>query len=185
MDTLEQMIARHCAPALAGIKAAGLVSCCRKKHPDIEKRISQWNVQMNQKGIFFEKLSGRDCRILLLVYRKKSLEEHLQRNDVNRLMDETGYPQGGIDARITHLKKRICEAQGFPHEIGLFLGYPPEDVEGFMEYGGRNYKLNGYWKVYSDEYRARTLFERYTKCRDAVCRRLMSGYTLGQLFAAA
>ena len=93
--------------------------------------------------------------------------------------------RGGIDARIAHLKKRICEAQGFPHEIGLFLGYPPEDVEGFMEYGGRNYKLNGYWKVYSDEYRARTLFERYTKCRDAVCRRLMSGYTLGQLFAAA
>ena len=93
MDTLEQMIARHCAPALAGIKAAGLVSCCRKKHPDIEKRISQWNAQMNQKGIFFEKLSGRIAGYCCLSTGKKSLEEHLQRNDVNRLMDETGYPQ--------------------------------------------------------------------------------------------
>ena len=38
----------------------------------------------------------------------------------------------------------------FPHEMGLLLGYPPEDVEGFILQNGRNALCSGYWKVYED-----------------------------------
>ena len=33
----------------------------------------------------------------------------------------------------SRLIKRLNEDAEFPHEIGLFPGYPPEDVRGFIE----------------------------------------------------
>lgn len=47
----------------------------------------------------------------------------------------------------------------FPHEIGLFLGYPAEDVKGFIENKAACSKCSGCWKVYGDEQAARILFK--------------------------
>lgn len=57
-------------------------------------------------------------------------------------------------------------AKGFPHEIGIFLGYPLEDVKGFIENSGRHFKICGQWKVYSDTKRAEKLFAKYAECSD-------------------
>lgn len=46
----------------------------------------------------------------------------------------------------------------FPHEIGLFLGYPLEDVQGFIENRAEGYKCVGCWKVYGDEEYAKQEF---------------------------
>ena len=47
---------------------------------------------------------------------------------------------------LARLIERLKDADEFPHEIGLFLGYPPEDVEGFIqEPNGQKY--TGIWKV--------------------------------------
>lgn len=73
----------------------------------------------------------------------------------------------------------------FPHEIGLFLGYQPEDVEGFRRHRGRSCKLCGYWKVYSDMERAQRLFRRYDRCREGLCARLAGGASLAEALDAA
>ena len=52
--------------------------------------------------------------------------------------------------------QRLGQAAEFPHEIGLFLGYPPEDVQGFLE--NRLCKCVGCWKVYGDEQAAQNGF---------------------------
>ena len=46
----------------------------------------------------------------------------------------------------------------------MFLGYPLEDVKGFIINEGKNCKCIGCWKVYSDECEAVRLFEKYKKC---------------------
>ena len=83
------------------------------------------------------------------------------------------------------LSTRLRMGKEFPHEIGLFLGYPPEDVLGFQRYRGQNCKLCGYWKVYSDVDRARVLFRLYDRCREVLCRRVAQGMTLSEVFLAA
>ena len=80
---------------------------------------------------------------------------------------------------ISYLKKRVSQCNGdFPHEIGVFLGYPVEDVTGFIKNKGKSFKLNGYWKVYGDEKKASHMFRRYTECRDSLCRKLSQGISL-------
>ena len=43
------------------------------------------------------------------------------------------------------------ESGEFPHEVGLFLSYPPEDVKGFIDHRASGFKCAGLWKVYGNE----------------------------------
>ena len=126
-------------------------------------------------------------RVLLLVYREDRLARQLADPAVAAMLEQAGYPPGGGPAAMLgHLRRRLEAGGGFPHEMGLFLGYPPEDVRGFWENGGRNYKYSGVWKVYSDDVEgARAAFRRYSRCRDAICKRLAGGISLVQMFRAA
>ena len=183
MDEMEMTVAYHCAPALAGIKPSNLVSFCSKKHSDLDARIAAWNTQLNPSGIYFEKICKCRKRVLVLVYRRKNMEALLAEKDVAAELGKAGYPAGeGLEAVIGHLKTRLSANGGFPHEVGLFLGYPPEDVAGFCRYCGQKYKYCGHWKVYGDVDQAKALFEQYDRCRDSLCRRVGMGLSIVQIF---
>ncbi|MBR0050680.1 MAG: DUF3793 family protein, partial [Firmicutes bacterium] len=77
--------------------------------------------------------------------------------------------------------EKAAGQQTFPHEIGLFLGYPPGDVNGFIQEGPRCAKCTGYWQVYGDEEKALKTFERYRKCTDAYCAQVSCGRSLERL----
>lgn len=79
---------------------------------------------------------------------------------------------------------RFREGKEFPHEIGLFLSYPPEDVKGFINHRAGGFKCAGLWKVYGDEEKARSLFEKYKKCTEIYCALWQSGLKLEQLAVA-
>ena len=103
------------------------------------------------------------------------------------MLETAGYFRGNtVEEDLERLSQRLCRSEGvFPHEIGLFLGYPPEDVTGFVRHRGQNFKFCGHWKVYSNEQKARRIFERYDRCRCAVCNRLAEGMSIPQMFGAA
>ena len=69
---------------------------------------------------------------------------------VQEVLLELGYPAGNPDACAAHLARVFRQAETFPHEIGFFLAYPPDDVIGFIRHQGRDYKAMGLWKVYGD-----------------------------------
>ncbi len=168
----EEALAFHCGPALAGIKAANLVSLSRRDHPRCRELAEEYGALLSPRKIHLECLCGCGERVLLLVYREDRLARQLA--------------DPAVAAMLGHLRRRLEAGGGFPHEMGLFLGYPPEDVRGFWENGGRNYKYSGVWKVYSDDVEgARAAFRRYSRCRDAICKRLAGGISLVQMFRAA
>ncbi len=68
--------------------------------------------------------------------------------------------------------------------MGLFLSYPPEDVKGFIDHRANDFKCAGRWKVYGDEEKARSLFEKYRKCTEIYCTLWQSGLKLEQLAVA-
>ena len=85
-------------------------------------------------------------------------------------MLQDGYNiDSSLDEMIARLKERFFHKTEFPHEIGLFLGYPIEDVKGFRKFGGSDCKMCGYWKVYDDVEQARRIFDSYDKCQRVYC----------------
>ena len=43
------------------------------------------------------------------------------------------------------------ESGELPHEVRLFLSYPPEDVKGFIDHRAGGFRCAGLWKVYGNE----------------------------------
>ena len=83
----------------------------------------------------------------------EKLEAYLRTEKVKKLMLEFGCSGCTLSKILYSVSGRYrehMEGNGdFPHEIGLLLGYPPEDVIGFIENRGQNPLYIGYWKVYS------------------------------------
>ena len=80
---IENIIAYHCGPALAGIKPSNIVACYKDKLPDVHESISRLNLQLNHKDIYIEALCECEKRVLIMVYRRKKLSEQLSRNEIS------------------------------------------------------------------------------------------------------
>ena len=86
-----------------------------------------------------------------------------------------------LDALLDQLGSRFSCAAGLPHEIGFFLGYPYEDVMGFIEHRGRNFICFGCWKVYANPRQALRSFSRFKRCARRAERLRRNGATLADL----
>ena len=162
----ENLIIRHCAPTLAGIKTGNLFSASYDSVEQLDDDIRSMNTRLKGKGLRIVRLRARDNRALIYVYRPDKLADDLERMDAKAILARSGYRQTAESAElIDMLSKRIEDSPEFPHEIGLFLGYPPEDVKGFIECGGQRCKACGLWKVYGDVCSAEKLFRKYHKCK--------------------
>lgn len=181
---IEKIVAYHCAPALAGIKPANIVACYKDKIRNLNDEIDNLNRQLNGKDIYLEILCECEKRVLLMVYRRKALYIHLQNSENRALLYSFGYETShDLNAYFNTLKMRLRE-NSFPHEIGVFLGYPVHDIYGFINNKDEGCLLVGEWKVYQNAESARKLFCRYNACRRAVTKRLSEGKTLAQVFYA-
>lgn len=183
--TLEERLAPHCAPTLLGAKAASLLSLPREEFPELALLLRSYNQTLYSTGVRFLILREFGERYLVLVYRPTMLRDNLLSGEVRGLLREFSYPETEcLGKLLTHLKRRFSETGDFPHEIGLFLDYPPADVKAFMD-GGAECKLRGYWKVYCNVDAAREKFACYDACRTCVCNLLQAGCSISQLLQAA
>lgn len=183
---LEQELIRHCAATLLGIKAGSLVSVCHGQVPGLTGELSRYNIQLRAHGLIFVPMYRCRSRTLVLVFRPADLARRLDEPEARRILDRAGYPvDRSVGGLVAHLRRRLAEQQGFPHEIGLFLDYPTEDVAGFLRDGGAGSKFCGYWKVYGDVDAAKARFASFDACRDRLVRQLQEGKTISTLLGAA
>lgn len=178
----DQALAFHCAPSLVGIKPADLIAWPRTSRA--LRSVAEYGEALAQRGICLRVLRQGKHRNLLLVYRPQRLALHLGCPVVRSMLKAEGYPvEGEMEELLSYLSQRL-ERKDFPHEIGLFLGYPPDDVEGFRRHRGQNYKVCGWWKVYGDPEWACAFFNRCDRCRAALCRQVQAGRSLPEVFRA-
>lgn len=175
----EEMIIKHCSPTLAGIKTGNMFSCAFDNNEQMKESIRTYNRLLNKKGLRILPLRQKDNRTLVYIFRPDALKEDLCDGAACRILKDRGYCTSKADKCVVHLIKRISELDCFPHEVGLFLGYPPEDVSGFI--CNRECKFSGLWKVYGDVNTAQERFEQYKKCTESLAKRFAEGCTLDSL----
>lgn len=159
------MLIDYCSPTLAGIKSGSLFNCACGTYSELSLILEIWSSKLNPKGIRISALKTANGIALLYVYREKQLSEDFKKNGVSEFLSECGYDVSNIPSCIERLSRRINKSTEFPHEIGLFLGYPLGDVTGFIENKGKNSLYTGFWKVYCNKNEAIKTFEKYKKCK--------------------
>lgn len=177
----EEMLVKHCSPTLAGIKTGNLFSCPFSNEYEIKESVRYWNRLLTSKGLRIIPMRFRNGHALIYVYRPSKLKTDLKNSLAVKLLHERGYCTDTSERCVVCLTKRICEYGEFPHEIGLFLGYPPEDVCGFIKNKADGCKFVGYWKVYGDAENAQKTFDQFKKCTDVYCEQFAKGKSIERL----
>lgn len=180
----EEMIINHCSPTLAGIKTGALFNCAYPSERELRSSVRAWNKTLSPKGLRVLPLRYNGRTALIYIYRPAMLSADLKNEAARRLLRKCGYVSETPEGCIVQLLRRFAECDEFPHEIGLFLGYPPEDVCGFIANKACGYKCVGYWKVYGDEEKAKKAFAKFEKCTRCYCRQHAKGKSIERLAVA-
>lgn len=180
----EEILIRQGAPTLAGIKTGSLFPCPCADREALLADIRQLNRMLVPKGLCLLPIRFLAGQALLYLYRPAGLQHDLQDALALEILRAAGYSETGGARCVARLIRRFRESGEFPHEVGLFLSYPPEDVKGFIDHGAHHFKCAGLWKVYSDEQRAQELFAKFKKCTEIYCARWRSGLCLEELAVA-
>ena len=179
----DEQVIRHCAPTLARLKTANMFTCPFDSREEMLQNVRLLNKRLQRKGLCVLPLRYREGLGLIYVFRPAKLADDLNGQTARSLLSACGYRCQSTAQYLRCLMARL-EADGeFPHEIGLFLGYPPEDVEGFMRCPN-GCKCCGCWKVYGDAEKARRTFARYRKCADVYMRLWAQGRSIERLTVA-
>ncbi len=180
----EEMIIAHCSPTLAGLKTANIFTCPYSSKSDVLDCIRQWNKALSSKGLRILPLRYSERNVMIYIYRPAMLKADLKNEAACASLRKCGYSAKTCGQCIVQLMKRLENCEEFPHEIGLFLGYPPEDVSGFISNNASACKCVGCWKVYGDEESAKKTFAKYKKCKRAYCEQYAKGKSIEQLTVA-
>ena len=177
---MKKALVEYCAPTLAGIKTGNIFSV-RSDHIRVNEEIRKLNKILVDKGLRLVPIRSKGDSTLIYLYRPDRLTRDLNDPGAEEILKEKGYPCGNSNCCLVELVKHLKDDEIFPHEIGLFLGYPPSDVKRFMEDPCKGVKCVGCWKVYSNECEAQKIFDKYKQCTDAYNKESESGKPLEAL----
>lgn len=185
--TFEAMLVRQCAPTLAGLKPGSLFCITAEDLENVRKKVRFWDQRLEALGLSVRVLlERREAKsALVYVYRDNQLEQSLGATDRRSFLIGMGYKGGGTEQMLDQLAERMSNQSDFPHEIGVFLGYPLRDVVGFIENRGQNFTCCGLWKSYSDPNTIQRCFTCYRQCVNIYVRMYERGIPIEKMVIAA
>lgn len=178
LENIETQLALQCAPLITGLKVSNLL-IISKGNEEVVKRI------LNRTGISYYRLIQTRTKTTFLLFRRNELEEFLADENVRNVLMKAGYKSLQIDKILRTFSLRyeayIQGDKSFPHEMGLLLGYPVEDVVGFVENNGKNFLYSGYWKVYENQKAKVKLFDKFKVAEETLIHLLSNGLSMSDI----
>lgn len=125
-------------------------------------------------------LRDKEDIIILMIYNRKLLEEVINKKENRSFLKYFGYYSINLESNLKILKNRY-DKYNCPHEIGIFLGIPVEEVRAFIESSGNNYIESRYWKVFVDRKKSTDIFKRYDFIRKYTISSIINGFSLSKV----
>ncbi len=148
-------------PTVIGVKPASLINAGSRALGLCQTHFD------GSSGIEFAVVKQHECKVQLFVWHRESLTQTLADPRIGTCLERLGYP---ADATPDELVRRVTgkiQGNAYPHEIGLFLGYPVKDVYGFMGLPIPYRKTMG-WRMYGDVRPSERVYAAYKNAREQV-----------------
>ena len=176
--SFDQIIVQSSSPTFCNIKSGNLFFV--KNEAFDNGKFETWKVSFFMHGLmaFSSQISESSTAILVLnvCWCRKILADVF----VQSYLSEKGYHTGSVFDFVEELFNRMIENEGFPHEVGVILGYPVEDVIEFENHQGNDCKYCGCWKSYSDIENAKECHCKFTEC-SKLKKWYDEGYSINQI----
>ena len=136
---------------ILGSKPAEIINVPGSKE---EKKIKLSKIEAffsNCSRITYRIITTHDGGKRVLFINEKSMEKVLVNKRCINFLKFVGYSSDyELNDYMNELVFRL-QSEEFPHEIGVFLGYPLKDVLGFMGYGKNELVEVKNWRIYGDK----------------------------------
>lgn len=178
--SVERQLAIQCAPLIAGLKISHLMVMQNTRLYPL------WEL-LKESAIRIYVLHAGEERSVVFLYRERELADYLGREDVAAFLRQYGYKRGKLPGIFRQFRGRYQKYRmaggDFPHELGVMLGYPLEDVTGFIRNRGKNCLYAGYWKVYGHAEDKKELFRMYERARRLLIELVDNGVRMSDILA--
>ena len=180
--SFDQMMIHYSAPTLCGINPGNLFFV--KQSEFSETQLLLWKEKFRVNGFSVTSEKSSEDTVFILVYNPLLLRNLLGDVLVSSYLLGKGYKTPlNTCSVIKELVRRIKTQEIFPHEVGIILGYPVQDVIEFESRQGRDCKYCGYWKSYSDVEKAKKCQCSYKEC-SCMCKEWFDqGYSIPQIIS--
>lgn len=150
-------------PTILGVKPAELLNIRINGDLDKCKKCINNYPQINYLQI---KKLEKVPRMQVLFFHKNTLEKTLTEKVNKDFLIGLGYPRIFTRESYLNILKERLNSEQFPHEIGVFLGYPLKDVLGYMgKYPWKLVRIKG-WRYYGSEKLSRLYYEKFKKSKE-------------------
>ncbi|WP_461809926.1 DUF3793 family protein [Faecalimonas sp.] len=181
LKNIETQLALQCAPLITGLKISNLLIVSVENERQVKEIIGK-------SGLSYYKMLQTEKKVTYLLFRRKQLEEFLCRKEIRQFFQQEGYSVFEFGKILKTFQMRYAtymkEGGVFPHEMGLLLGYPLEDVKGFMENEGRCFLYAGYWKVYENMTEKLKLFHKFEVAKETLIFLVYNGVHMEEIMTS-
>ncbi|MGB4984217.1 MAG: DUF3793 family protein [Erysipelotrichaceae bacterium] len=168
----EKKLVNYCAPTLMKQKAGSMFHVYKQEFEDINKLVNDYNDKLSNNHLVIRILQQHQERITLYIYHPLLINKCLKDHRIIDLLKSYDYPLTNIEQIINHLDRRLNN-NSYPHEIGVFLGYPINDVLDFIN--KRPCLYTSYWKVYHNVDNSIKRFNLFNRSKEHLLSYLKTG----------
>ncbi len=188
-DCLGAFLVTSAAEVLEGVKPANLVSLPKRRLKCGRSLYALWQkystelLRQSQLDVCVLR-DGGDV-LLLLLYRRDLLEQRMRGRTMQTFLRRMQYAQpDNLEACLERLQEKF-EKHATPNEVGMFLGYPLKDVNGFIDQRENCWQGRCLWKIYGPPRRSLALYHRFRQSRQSLQNRLLEGESPSRLLKVA
>lgn len=177
---INQIFIKCSSHTICGIKPANLFTVPLNQFSETE--FNNWKIIINNLGLSVCSFKSQQDTMMFFVYDKNWIKRILNHKNVNQYLNKKGYSENFCaEEYLQELFNRLCSSSEFPHEVGIFLGYPIEDVIYFEKNQGSRCKYCGYWKSYCNPEQAKKYCRLFKECTQMCTKWFEEGYSVPQI----
>lgn len=177
-NNINTQLVMQCAPLISGLKVSNMLTIQNKNIIELNKMLKHTELSLYP-------LLIKEDKSIFLLYHSQNLEKYLLSKNVINLLRQLGYHEFNMKKLLSSFRERyslymLCKEK-FPHEMGLFLGYPIEDVKGFILSCGKDSLYTGYWKVYENMEKKIRQFQEFDLAKEELIHLVTSGKSMDEI----
>ena len=174
-ECIEKFLIYNASLVISGVKPSATITIKKDKENLYDKWI-KYGIDFLE-SIDIQYINLRECSnaLIIFIYNKDQLSKYVFRKDNKDFLMQLVYSnKNDINNYLYMLKNRYKEFN-CPHELGVFLGFPLNDVMDFMNCKNKKCLSCGYWLVYNNLQEAQETFSMYDKVKEHTVNHILKG----------
>lgn len=177
-EKAETQLALQCAPLIMGLKISNMFTINNSQLRRVKNLLQGSRIKL-----FL--LCTRGEKSTVFLYNEELFAKHLKKRKIWEFMKRYGYYRCEPEYVLVCFQRRYKSYREgrniFPDELGVLLGYPLEDVEGYVKNEGRDALYTGYWKVYEEVQEKKEIFRMFELARETLLQLMGKGMKMSEI----